>query len=68
MDSFSSGQLTRFVLTLYALFTATLFRLPMATLELLSLFVSIHMLCGSYGASGLEPSASYQFLLLFPVG
>ncbi len=53
MNSFSSGQLTRFVLTLNALPTATFFRLPMATLELLSLFVSIHMLCGSYWALGL---------------
>lgn len=46
MDSFSSGQLTRFVLTLNSLLTAGFFCLKVATLEFLSLIVSIHIPCG----------------------
>ncbi len=43
MDSFSSGQLTRFVLTRNSLLTAAFFRLEMATLEFFLLVVSIHI-------------------------
>ena len=46
MDSFSSGQLTRFVLTLNSLLTAGFFCLKVATSEFLSLIVSIHIPCG----------------------